>query len=298
MPEETTMLTYQSINELVLAAEKAVQPIGRVVLADQAQLLEQGEDQLMARMLDRLSVMRQASSQGIASCERSRSGLSGGAACQMQAVLDQNKTITGQVMGQALAKALAIAEVNARMGRIVAAPTAGSCGILPAVILTLAETYSLSDEKAALALFAASGIGLVIAGNASLSGAEGGCQAECGSAAAMAAAAATELMGGTPGQAAHACAIALKSVLGLVCDPVAGLVEVPCIKRNASGAANALSAAEMALAGIESAIPADEVILAMKAVGDQMATSLKETALGGLAATETARRAAAALLNQ
>jgi L-serine dehydratase len=298
MPEETTMLTYQSINELVLAAEKAVQPIGRVVLADQAQLLEQGEDQLMARMLDRLSVMRQASSQGIASCERSRSGLSGGAACQMQAVLDQNKTITGQVMGQALAKALAIAEVNARMGRIVAAPTAGSCGILPAVILTLAETYSLADEKAALALFAASGIGLVIAGNASLSGAEGGCQAECGSAAAMTAAAATELMGGTPGQAAHACAIALKSVLGLVCDPVAGLVEVPCIKRNASGAANALSAAEMALAGIESAIPADEVILAMKAVGDQMATSLKETALGGLAATETARRAAAALLDQ
>ncbi|MDW7657703.1 MAG: L-serine ammonia-lyase, iron-sulfur-dependent, subunit alpha [Bacillota bacterium] len=292
------MLTYQSINELVIAADKAGQPIGRVVLADQAQVLEQSEDQLMTRMLDRLAVMRQAANQGIASSERSRSGLSGGAANRMQAVLDQGSAISGPVMGKVLAKALAVAEVNARMGRIVAAPTAGSCGILPAVILTLAEAYDLPDEKAALALFTASGIGLVIAMNASLSGAEGGCQAECGSAAAMAAAAATELMDGTPVQAAHACAIALKSVLGLVCDPVAGLVEVPCIKRNASGAANALAAAEMALAGIESAIPADEVILAMQAVGDQMATSLKETALGGLAATETARRAAATLLEQ
>lgn len=292
------MLTYRSINELVLTAVQAGQTIGQVVLADQAQVLVQSEDQLMARMLDRLTVMRQAAGQGIASSERSRSGLSGGAACRMQAVLDQGRAITGPVLGQALARALAIAEVNARMGRIVAAPTAGSCGILPAVILTLAEVHGLPEEKAAVALFAASGIGLVIAGNASLSGAEGGCQAECGSAAAMAAAAATELMGGNPGQAAHACAIALKAVLGLVCDPVAGLVEVPCIKRNASGAANALAAAEMALAGIESAIPADEVILAMKAIGDQMPAGLKETALGGLAATDTARSVAAALLDQ
>jgi L-serine dehydratase len=200
------------------------------------------------------------------------------------------------VLSQALARALAVTEVNARMGRIVAAPTAGSCGILPAVLLTLAQKDDLADEKLLPVLFTAAGFGLVIANKASISGASGGCQAECGSAAAMAAAAATELLGGTPEQAAQACALALKSVLGLVCDPVAGLVEVPCIKRNASGTANAFVATEMALAGISSVIPADEVIGAMKAIGDQMAAELKETALGGLAATKTARKIAADLL--
>lgn len=290
------MLTYQSIRELVLAAQETGQTIGRTVLADQARLLEQTEEQLLTRMAERLTVMRAAAEQGVQSSERSRSGLSGQSAARMQSVLEQNRTLTGPVMGKALAIALAVAEVNARMGRIVAAPTAGSCGILPAVILTLAEAYGLADEAAVLALFTASGIGLVIAKNASLSGAEGGCQAECGSAAAMAAASAVELMGGTPDQAAHACAIALKNVLGLVCDPVAGLVEVPCVKRNAGGAANALAAAELALAGIESVIPADEVILAMKSIGDQMPASLRETAQGGLAATDTARSIEAALL--
>ena len=191
-----------------------------------------------------------------------------------------------------LARALAVSEVNARMGRIVAAPTAGSCGILPAVILTFAEEKALDERTAVLGLWTASGIGMVIANQASLSGAEGGCQAECGSAAAMSAAAAGEMLGGSPRQAAEACAIALKAVLGLVCDPVAGLVEVPCIKRNASGAANALVAAELALAGITSAIPADEVIAAMRAVGSQMPASLRETAAGGLAATPTGREIA------
>ncbi|MBP8866360.1 MAG: L-serine ammonia-lyase, iron-sulfur-dependent, subunit alpha, partial [Acetobacterium sp.] len=164
-------------------------------------------------------------------------------------------------------------------------------------LLTLQGENDLSEERVVMSLFTAAGLGMVIARKASISGAEGGCQAECGSAAAMAAAAAVELMGGTPQMCAHACAMALKSVLGLVCDPVAGLVEVPCVKRNASGAANALIAAEMALAGIESTIPVDEVIGAMKAIGDAMPKSLKETAEGGLAATPTAKKIAREILH-
>ena len=196
---------------------------------------------------------------------------------------------SGGVLGGALYRALAVSELNAAMGRVVAAPTAGSCGILPAAVLTMQEK-GCSERDCVMALFTASAVGMVITANASVAGAQGGCQAECGSAAAMAAAAIVELAGGSPRQAAHAVAIALKNILGLVCDPVAGLVEIPCIKRNASGVAGAFVAAELALAGIESAIPADEVIVAMKKVGDAMSPALKETAEGGLAATPTARR--------
>lgn len=175
------------------------------------------------------------------------------------------------------------------MGRIVAAPTAGSCGILPAALLTIAEERNIPDKDVVMALFTASAVGLVIANKASIAGAEGGCQAECGAASAMAAAAIVEMCGGTPEMCEHACAIALKNILGLVCDPVAGLVEIPCIKRNAGGVANALVAAELALAGIGSAIPADEVILTMKKIGDIMSPALKETAEGGLACTPTGK---------
>ena len=181
-------------------------------------------------------------------------------------------------------------EFNAAMGRIVAAPTAGSCGILPAALLTMQAEKQIPERDCVMSLFTASAVGMVIANNASLAGAQGGCQAECGSAAAMAAAAIVELAGGTPKMAEHAIAIAIKNILGLVCDPVAGLVEIPCIKRNASGVAGAFVAAELALAGIESAIPADEVIWTMKKVGDAMSSTLKETAEGGLAATPTGRR--------
>ncbi|MDD4139537.1 MAG: L-serine ammonia-lyase, iron-sulfur-dependent, subunit alpha [Clostridiaceae bacterium] len=285
-------ISYQSVQELVETAENDGVTIGQVVLADQAAQLEQSPDALFTRMAERLQVMRQAAEDGLRATERSPSGLSGGAAARLQAALDENRTIAGPLLARMLARALAVSEVNARMGRIVAAPTAGSCGILPAVILTFAEEKALDERTAVLGLWTASGIGMVIANQASLSGAEGGCQAECGSAAAMAAAAAVEMLGGSPRQAAEACAIALKSVLGLVCDPVAGLVEVPCIKRNASGAANALVAAELALAGIASAIPADEVIAAMRSVGDQLPASLRETAAGGLAATPTGREIA------
>jgi L-serine dehydratase len=201
-------------------------------------------------------------------------------------------TLAGEGTVQAAARAMGVAALNASMGKIVACPTAGSCGIVPAVLLTTAEKTGAGKEKIIAALFTAAGIGMVIDENASTSGAEGGCQVECGAASCMAAAAAVELAGGAPAQAAHAGAIALKSVIGLVCDPVAGLVEVPCVKRNAIGAGNALLAADMALAGIKSIIPLDEVIGAAAQVGRIMPDSLKETAEGGLAATPIAREIA------
>ena len=208
----------------------------------------------------------------------------------MRRISENGKSLTGSFLSGALYRALAVSELNAAMGRIVAAPTAGSCGILPAALLTMQAEKQIPERDCVMSLFTASAVGMVIANNASLAGAQGGCQAECGSAAAMAAAAIVELAGGTPEMVEHAIAIAIKNILGLVCDPVAGLVEIPCIKRNASGVAGAFVAAELALAGIESAIPADEVIWTMKKVGDAMSSTLKETAEGGLAATPTGRR--------
>jgi L-serine dehydratase len=192
--------------------------------------------------------------------------------------------------------ALAVSEQNAKMGRIVACPTAGSCGIVPAVLFALQKANGYTDRELVDALFTAGAVGIVIAKNASIAGASGGCQAECGSAAAMAAAAAVELMGGTPEEACHAVAFSLKSLMGLVCDPVGGLVEVPCVKRNAFCAVNAYVAATMARSGIESLIPADEVISAMDEVGKLMSPSLKETAKGGIAATPTAHMLSKAIM--
>ena len=291
------MISYDSIQELVDKAKKKGKRISELVLEDQARQMEQSQDELFEQMRASLQVMAEAAAKGLSAVSKSASGLSGGDADKMKRAADTGRSLSGKVLSEILAKALAIAEVNACMGRIVAAPTAGSCGIIPAVLLTLQEENDLSEERVVMSLFTATGLGMVIARKASISGAEGGCQAECGSAAAMAAAAAVELMGGTPQMCAHAGAMALKSVLGLVCDPVAGLVEVPCVKRNASGAANALIAAEMALAGIESTIPVDEVIGAMKAIGDAMPKSLKETAEGGLADTPTAKKIAREILH-
>jgi L-serine dehydratase len=280
------MIRYHSAAEL--ARQAGGQNISDLVLADQAAQAERPREELYREMRERFLVMKQSVADGVAENLRSASGLSGGGAWKLQKALDEGRTLCGPMFGSALVKALAVSELNACMGRIVAAPTAGSCGILPAAVLSLMEARDIPEEKAVMSLFTASGIGMVIANNASISGAEGGCQAECGSASAMAAAALVEMCGGTPDMVCHAVAIALKNVLGLVCDPVAGLVEVPCVKRNAAGVSNAFTAAELALAGIESTIPADEVILAMKRVGDAMSGSLKETAEGGLAATPTA----------
>ena len=219
---------------------------------------------------------------------RSVSGLVGGDAQRMWDYAAQQETLCGPYLQEVIATALCVAESNACMCRIVAAPTAGACGVMPAVLLPYAEKFGCPDERLVEALFVAAGFGAVIAMRASISGAEAGCQAEIGSAAAMSAAALVYLHGGSPRQMAQAVAIALKNMMGLVCDPVAGLVEVPCVKRNVAGAMNALSAAELALAGIESRIPTDEVIDAMRAVGEALPSALRETGRGGVAASPTA----------
>lgn len=281
------MLRYESIEELILEAEGAGRPLSELVLEQQAAQIERPIGEIYEGMRCSLQVMREAVAEGTAPDLRSTSGLSGGSAWLMHQQVQAGKTLCGPMFGGALTRALAVSELNAAMGRIVAAPTAGSCGIIPAAVLSLQQERQLPERAAVLSLFTASAVGMVIAKNASIAGAQGGCQAECGSASAMAAAALVELAGGTPRMLGHAVAIALKNILGLVCDPVAGLVEIPCIKRNAGGIANALAAAELALAGIGSAIPADEVILAMKRVGDTLPAALKETADGGLAQTPT-----------
>lgn len=284
------IINYHSLAAITQAAEKAELSISALVLSQQAKQLDEEEEALYERMRDNYRVMVQCIDPGSQAGLRSTSGLTGGSAYRMRQVSESGKSLTGSLLSGALYRALAVSEYNAAMGCIVAAPTAGSCGILPAALVTMQKERGLTERECVMALFTASAVGMVIAANATLSGAQGGCQAECGSAAAMAAAAIVELQKGTPRMAEHAVAIALKNVLGLVCDPVAGLVEIPCIKRNAAGAAGAFVAAELALAGIESGIPADEVIWAMKRVGDSMPASLKETAEGGLAATPTGRR--------
>lgn len=221
---------------------------------------------------------------------RSVSGLVGGDAQRMWDYAAEQETLCGPYLQEVIATALCVAESNACMHRIVAAPTAGACGVLPAVLLPLCKYDELAQHQLLEALYVAAGIGAVIAFRASIAGASGGCQAEIGTASAMAAGALVALRGGSGAQIGHAVAMALKNLLGLVCDPVAGLVEVPCVKRNVIGAVNAVSAADMALAGIESRIPVDEVIDAMGEVGRRLPVELKETALGGLAATPTGER--------
>lgn len=286
------MLTYHLVSDLITRASQEQKQISQIVIEDQARQMDQSIEEIYTMMLESFQVMNESAEFGMDPDLKSESGLSGGTAYKMKTAVDSGKSICGHFFGNVLAKALAVSELNACMGKIVACPTAGSCGIVPAVLLTYQEEHNIPDEQLVMSLFAASGVGMVIANQASISGAEGGCQAECGSASAMAAVALVELAGGSPAMAAQACAIAIKNMLGLVCDPVAGLVEVPCIKRNTIGAANALVAADLALAGIESVIPVDEVIWAMKSVGDAMSDTLKETADGGLAATPTGQKIA------
>ena len=280
-------LKYLSIAELVDQATAQGERISQIVLRDQAEQMDTEPQVLFRKMRENYHVMQESIQKGADPDIKSTSGLTGGDAWKLYSVYEKKKSLTGSFMAGAMWRALAVSELNAAMGRIVAAPTAGSCGILPAAIVTMQEEYSLDEYDCIMALFTASAVGMVIGNNASLAGASGGCQAECGSASAMAAAAIVELAGGTPQMSGEACAIAIKNILGLVCDPVAGLVEIPCIKRNAGGVTTAFMAAELALAGITSHIPADETILAMKRIGDTMPASLRETAEGGLAMTPT-----------
>lgn len=221
---------------------------------------------------------------------RSASKMAGGDGQKLHDYNVSGKNICGDFVGQVMEKAIKMGESNACMHRIVAAPTAGSCGVIPAVFLVAEQMLSLTEDKMVEAMFVSAGVGSVIAENASLAGASGGCQAEIGSASAMAAAGLTYLQGGDARQIADAAAFALKNMLGLACDPVGGLVEVPCIKRNVSGAVNALTSAQLAMAGIRSAIPTDEVIDVMRRIGNEMPASIKETSLGGLATSPTAQQ--------
>lgn len=223
---------------------------------------------------------------------KSASGLVGGDSAKLKKY-SEGETLLGDFALKVMYTAIAVAESNACMKCIVAAPTAGSCGVMPAVLISYAERYGISDEKICEAMYVAAGIGSVIAQRASISGAQGGCQAEIGSAAGMAAAAVAYLMGQTPEMIMNSCALAIKNMLGLACDPVAGLVEVPCVKRNAAGALNAVMAADMSMAGIKSVIPADEVIDAMGEIGSLMPSSIKETSKAGLAVTKTGAKIAA-----
>lgn len=272
-------MAFSSVEGLLQAAGQG--PLWRAVLEDD--LRERGVDE--ARSWGQMAALWTAMKAPVEEYDpaaRSRSGLTGGAGARLEG---EGPGLCPPFLRQVIAAALKTGECNACMKRIVAAPTAGACGVLPAVLLPCARHFSLSREQLVQALYVASGFGMVIAARASISGAEGGCQAEIGSAAAMAAPALVHLRGGTPSMMAHACAMAVKNLLGLVCDPVGGLVEVPCVKRNVIGAMDALSAAQMALAGIESRVPPDQVLDAMAEVGRSLPPSLRETGKGGLAAT-------------
>jgi L-serine dehydratase len=281
---------YRSLADAVRDAEAHGLSLSQVALRSESQDSGRPVADIRDALRRALVVMRGAVAQGLTGDLRSSSGLVGGDAAKLRT--GPAGPLAGTPFRDVLARALAVQEVNAAMGVIVAAPTAGGAGVLPAVLTGLADARGLDDEALVDALATAGLIGAVVADRASLSGAEGGCQAETGAAAGMAAGAATEMLGGTPRQALHAVALAQQGTLGLVCDPLGGLVELPCVFRNATGAAIALAAIEMALAGIEFAIPADEVIDTMGEIGRSMDVRYRETAGGGLAATPTGRRLA------
>lgn len=277
-------MAFESFEEIMDKCEQDVIAFWEAVLRDDMNERNVSREASM----DRMAIIWQAMLESARAYDRrqiSRSGLAGGDGGRMEDYLHKEESYCGPFVGKVIAGALQMGESNACMKRIVAAPTAGACGVLPAVLVPYYEEHEIEQERILEALYTAAGIGQIIAFRASIAGASGGCQAEIGSASAMAAGALVQLKGGTPGQVANAAAMALKNLLGLVCDPVAGLVEVPCVKRNVVGAVNALSAADMALAGIASRIPPDQVVDAMKEVGDAMVKSLKETGEGGLAGT-------------
>lgn len=288
---------YQSLTEIVETAEKEKQEFWEAVIAEECECAGIQRPDAFEKMQGFYQAMK-AADEAYNGELRSASGLSGGDGCKMEAYRQQRVTLCGGFVSQVMEKAIKMAESNACMRRIVAAPTAGASGAVPAVLLTYQKTYGSSDEQMTKALYTAGGIGEVIAARASISGAVGGCQAEIGSSSAMAAGALVYLQKGSSAAVVHAAALALKNLLGLTCDPVAGLVEIPCIKRNALGAVNALSSADMALAGIRSAIPPDEVIDTMREIGEAMPADLKETGRGGLAATPTGREIAAKFLEE
>ena len=281
-------MALDSMKEIFERSARENIPFWEIVLQYDMEERQVSLQASMAKMLSTWQAIQDAAD-SYTGTQRSVSGLVGGDGLKMRLYARRGESIGGEFMDEVIVQAISMAESNACMRRIVAAPTAGSCGVVPAVLLPLCEREHYTQHELLEALYVASGIGAVIAYRASISGAAGGCQAEIGTASAMAAGALVSLRGGTNEQIGHAVAMALKNLMGLVCDPVAGLVEVPCVKRNVIGAVNAISAADMALAGIESRIPVDEVIDAMGEVGRRMPVEFRETALGGLAATPTGK---------
>lgn len=278
---------HRSIESLIRDADESGLPLPQVVVNAEVAETGRAEEEIRSRVERTLKVMRAAIEEGLKGEVRSPSGLTGG---RSRRLWEDGPRILGPRVTATLARAISTLEVNAAMGLIVAAPTAGAAGVLPAILISVGEFMELDETRLVDAMLVAGGVGGVIAQRASLSGAEGGCQAETGTAAAMGAAAVTWAAGGTNEQISTSVALSLQGMLGLICDPIGGLVEIPCIYRNASAAMQAISAAEMALAGLDFPVTADEVIDVMGEVGRKMPVAYRETALGGLAATPSARR--------
>lgn len=290
-------MDFKNAKMLLEICEKEQISISQAMIRRELTITEDSIDMIMKKMHRALEIMKDSAHKPLTAPVKSMGGLIGGEAARLKHRQDNHTAICGGVLGKAMIYSMAVLEVNASMGLIVAAPTAGSSGIVPGVLLALQEEFQLPDEKLISALFTASAIGYLAMRNATVAGAVGGCQAEVGVASSMAAAAATELMGGTPQQCLDAAATAISNLLGLVCDPIAGLVESPCQSRNVIGASNALTCAEIALAGIRQLIPFDEMLVAMMEVGRVLPPALRETSHGGCAATQTGCRIAYSCLN-
>lgn len=281
-------IRFRTVSELLELTEKHDLPISEVMIQQEMDIKGKNRDELYEQMEKNLQVMEKAIEDAFKGVQ-SVTGLTGGDAVRIQKYMKENTPLSGNLLLDAVSKAMGTNEVNAAMGIICATPTAGSAGCVPGALFAVKDRFNPSREDMIRFLFTAGAFGFVVANNAFISGAAGGCQAEIGSAGAMASAAIVEMAGGTPEQSANAFAITLKNMLGLVCDPVAGLVEVPCVKRNALGVSQALVSADLALAGVKSKIPCDEVIGAMYRIGKQMPSALRETGEGGLADTPTGR---------
>lgn len=281
---------YNNIKELVEVAEKDKLPVWKVILENEMKVSSLTEEEIFENLSRRYEVMKNSAEKALNKSFHTVGSLIEGITAPQYTYAHTDKTICGSFINKVMARALSCSEVNASMGKICAAPTAGACGILPAVMVSLEEKFNLDRRKVLEGLLVASGIGAIITKNATVSGAEGGCQAECGVAAAMSAAAAVQLLGGTNDMIENSCCFALMNVMGLVCDPVAGLVQVPCAQRNASQAINGILSADLALAGMKSLIPVDEVVEAMYKVGRMLPVELRETALGGVANTPMGKK--------
>ena len=282
-------MNFKNARELLELCGSQGMDIGQVMVEREVTALEQSREETFQRMRRAYSIMKEAANTACQTPQKTMGGLIGGEASRLEKRRLSGTSVCGPLMARAVSCAMGVLEVNASMGLIVAAPTAGSSGVLPGVLLALQEEHQLSDEEMLPPLFCAAAVGYLISRNATVAGAEGGCQAEVGAASAMAAAAAAQLMGGTPEQCLRAASTALANILGLVCDPIGGLVEAPCQSRNAMGAANALISAELALADAALNIPFDEMVDTMLAVGRSMPAELRETALGGIAACPSCR---------